>query len=65
MSGRWDWSDAHSELKDQNEDERIGFSEEPDGPDLPCCILADNAFVLKNWLIKHEESWYDYQIQSL
>ena len=53
-------SDAHiftdSELKDRIEDESIGFPEvspiEPDRPDLPYFILADDAFTLKTWLIK-------------
>ena len=53
-------SDAHifndSQLKDNIEDESIGFPEaspiEPDGPDLPYFILADVAFVLKTWLMK-------------
>ena len=52
-------SDAHifndSELKDKIEDGSIGFPKisliEPDGPDLPHLILADNAFALKPWLM--------------
>ena len=53
-------SDAHifndSELKEKTEDEGIGFPEaspiEPDGPDLPYFILADDVFALKTWLMK-------------
>ena len=53
-------SDAHifndSELKDKIEDESIEFPEaspiEPDGPDLPYFMLADDVFALKTWLMK-------------
>ena len=45
-----------SELRNKIEDGSVGFPEaepiEPDGPDIPYFILADDAFALKTWLMK-------------
>ena len=45
-----------SELRNKIEDGSVGFPEaepiEPDDPDMPYFILADDAFALKTWLMK-------------